>query len=157
MLRAEAIASLDTTQKVYVESGYIHYPLFRCLQNALKSHRQLRVVYLMQPVFKTLRCKRRNMGPGDILTLYYALNLPLKQTLAELLAARSLIYTQLIQTEEMLPDRSNPTPHSQDEAQANRLVDHLGFGDCRKIYLNIRFKNREEALELVRSYVRSKC
>jgi hypothetical protein len=152
-LRSEAIATLDTTKKIYVESGYIHYPLYRCLLHDLKGNRNIRAVYLMQPEFRKLGCKRRNMGPGDILTLYYALNLPIKEDIANLLAARSLIYTQLIQTQEMLPDQSNMTPHTLDEAQVNRLVDRLGFEDCKIIYSEICFKNRHESLDLVKSYV----
>ena len=87
---------MDTNKKIYVETGYIHYPLYRYLLKDFNGNQNIRVVYLMQPVFKKLRCKRRNMGPGDILTLYYALNLPVKEDVANLLAARSLIYTQLI-------------------------------------------------------------
>ncbi len=155
-LRSEAIANLDTTKKIYVESGYIHYPLYRYFLQNFKDNQNIRAVYLMQPVFRKLGCKRRNMGPGDILTLYYALNLPIKKDLANLLSARSLIYTQLIETQEMLHNQSNMTPHTLDEAQANRLVDRLGFEDCKTIYSEIRFKNRHESLNLVKSYVRSK-
>jgi hypothetical protein len=155
ILRAEAIATLDTNKKIYVETGYIHYPLYRCLLHEFKGNRNLRVVYLMQTVFKKLRCKRRNMGPGDILTLYYALNLPIKKDLANLLSARSLIYTQLIETQEMLPDQSDMTPHTTNEALVNRLVDRLGFEDCKTIYPEIRFKKRQESWDFVQSYVRS--
>jgi hypothetical protein len=156
ILRAKEIATLDTTKKIYVESGYIHYPLYRYLLHNFKGNQNIRTVYLMQPVFKKLGCKRGNMGPGDILTLYYALNLNIKKDLANLLAARSLIYTQLIETQEMLPDPINMTPHNLDEALVNRLVDRLGFEDCKTIYSEIRFKNRQESLDLVKSYVRSK-
>ena len=156
VLRSEAIADLDTTKKIYVESGYIHYPLYRYLLHNFKGNQNIRAVYLMQPVFKKLGCKRRNMGPGDILTLYYAMNLPIKEDLANLLAARSLIYTQLIETQEMLPDPINMTPHSLDEALVNKLVDRLRFEDCKTLYSEIRFKNRQESLDLVKSYVRSK-
>jgi hypothetical protein len=153
ILRGDAIGNMDTTKKIFVETGYIHYPLYRCLLNDFKGNQNIRIVYIMQPVFKKLRCKRRNMGPGDILTLYYALNIPIKEDFANVLAARSLIYTQLIQTEEMLPDHSNMTPHSLDEALVNRLVDRLEFEDCRRIYSKIRFKNRSESLDIVKSYV----
>ncbi|MFO7554297.1 MAG: hypothetical protein R6W88_03760 [Desulfobacterales bacterium] len=156
IMRARAIAILDTTKKIFVETGYIHYPLYRYLLKDFKGNEKIQVAYLMQPVFKKLKCKRRNMGPGDILTLYYALNLPIKEDVADLLAARSLIYTQLIQTEEMFPDQSNPTPHSLDEALVNRLVDRLEFEDCKTIYSKIRFKNRRESWDFVKSYVRSK-
>jgi len=33
------------------------------------------------------------MGPGNILTLYYSMGLPIKEELANVLAAKSLIYT----------------------------------------------------------------
>ncbi|MBW2405864.1 MAG: hypothetical protein JRF17_00725 [Deltaproteobacteria bacterium] len=153
MLRAKAIASLDTDKRIYVEAGYIHYFLYRCLMYGVKGKKNVRAVYLMQPVFKKLRCKRRNMGPGDILTLNYALDLPIKEDQADLLAARSLMYTKLIHTDEMLPDRSNTTPHSLDEALVNGLVDRLGFEDCKAIYSEIRFKNRHESMDIVTSYV----
>jgi len=152
-LRSQAIASLDTTKKIYVESGYIHYPLYRYLLHNFKGNKNIRTVYLMQPVFTKLGCKRRNMGPGDILTLYYALNLTIKKDLANLLAARSLIYTQLIETQEMLPDQNDMTPHTSDEARVNRLVDHLEFEDCKTIYSEIRFKGRQESLDVVQSYL----
>ncbi|UCD31623.1 MAG: hypothetical protein JSV38_12650 [Desulfobacterales bacterium] len=78
-----------------------------------------------------------------------------RECLANLLAARSLIYTQLIQTEEMFPDHSNMAPHCSDEALVNNLVDRMGFEDCQRIYSKIRFKNRLESLDLVESYIRS--
>ena len=155
-LRSVAIGELDITKKIYVESGYIHYPLYRYLLQDFRGNQNIRAVYLLQPIFRKLGCKRRNMGPGDILTLYYAMNLPIKEALANLLAARSLIYTQLIETQEMLPDQSNRTPHTWDEARVNRLVDRLGFEDCKTIYSEIRFKGREESWNFVQSYVRTK-
>ena len=153
-LRSGAIAALDTSKKVYVESGYIHYPLYRYLLHNLKGSQNIRTVYLMQPMFRKLGCKRRNMGPGDILTLYYALNLPIKQDLANLLAARSLIYTKLIETQEILPDHSNMTPHTLDEARVNRIVNRLDFEDCKTIYSGIRFKGRQESWDVVKSYIK---
>lgn len=155
MLRARAIASMDTTREIFVESGYIHYPLYLYLRRKLKGHSKIRVVYLLHTVFRKLGCKRRNMGPGDILTLYYALNSKIKKDLADLLAARSLIYIKLIQKQEMIPHGSE-APHSQDEAAANRLVDRLGFEDCKVIYPRIRFKHRDRALETVTAFVNQK-
>ena len=156
VLRAGAIANLDITKKIYVEAGYIHYLLYRCLVGDLKGNQNIRIVYLMQPVFKKLKCKRRNMGPGDILTLYYSMGLPIKEELANVLAAKSLIYTQLIKTDERLPDQSDPAPHSSEETQINRLVDRLGFEDCKTIYSKIRYKSRHESLDFVKAYVRTK-
>jgi len=155
MLRARAIASIDTTREIFIESGYIHYPLYLYLRRKLKGHSKIRVVYLLHTVFRKLGCKRRNMGPGDILTLYFALNSKIKKDLADLLAARSLIYIKLIQKQEMIPHGSE-APHSQDEAAANRLVDRLGFEDCKVIYPRIRFKHRDQALEAVTTFLNHK-
>ncbi len=38
----------------------------------------------------------------------------------------------------------------------NRLVDSLGFEDCRAIFEKIRFENRERALYLMKAYVDKK-
>lgn len=155
MLRAQAIASLDMTREIFVESGYIHYPLYRYLRRKLKGQTPIRVVYLLDEVFRKLKCRRRNMGPGDILTLYYALHSTIKKNLADLLAARSVIYIQLIQKQEIIPHGSD-TPHSLDEAAANDLVERLGFEDCKSIYPRIRFKPRDKALEAVSAFVNHK-
>ena len=72
------------------------------------------------------------------------------------LVAKSLIYTQLIQTEERLPDQSDPAPHSSEETQINRLVDLLGFEDCKTTCSKIRYKSRHESLNFVKAYVRTK-
>jgi len=61
------------------------------------------------------------MGPGDILTLNYAFNSGLEEDLANLLAARSLIYIKLIQKEEMIPGPSDAS-HSEDEVVINKKV-----------------------------------
>lgn len=149
-LRARAIASVVPDNKnMYIESGYIHYPLYLYLRRKLAPNHKIRVVFLLQPIIKSLKGRRRNMGPGDILTLNYSLNSGLKEDLANLLAARSLVYIKLIQKEEMLPGQSD-APHSEEEVAINRLVDGLKFEDCRKIFEKIRFENRERALHLVK-------
>jgi hypothetical protein len=155
-LRAKAILSMIRSDKdIYIESGYIHYPLYLCLRQKLPPYQKIRVVFLLQPVVKRLEGRRRNMGPGDILTLNYAFNSGIEEDLSNLLAARSLIYIKLIQKEEMLPGISD-APHSEDEVEINRLVDRLGFEDCRLIFEKIRFEDRERALHLVKTYVKKK-
>ena len=156
-LRAQAIASAAGSNKdMYIESGYIHYPLYLYMRRKLAPTHKLRVVFLLQPIIKSLKVKRRNMGPGDLLTLYYAFHSGLKENVADLLAARSLIYIKLIQKEEMLPGPSN-APHSEEDAVINRLVDGLDFEDCRKIFEKIRFEKRERALHLVKRFLEIKA
>jgi hypothetical protein len=155
-LRAKAIATLfRPEEKIYVEAGYIHYPLYQYLRRELRRTKDIRVVFLLAPVIKKLQGKRRNMGPGDILTLHYALHNGLKEELADLLAARSLIYIKLIRKDELLPGASE-TPHLEDEVKVNRLVDRLDYRQCQELFHQIRLAKQESAVELAEDYVRRK-
>jgi hypothetical protein len=155
-LRAQAIENLRPEHtKTYVEAGYIHYPLYLFLCRHFGGKERIRVVYLMQPVLKAMGAKRRNMGPGDVLTLHYALHGAPSSETVDLLAARSLIYIKLVQKEELLPGDSN-APHSEDEVLVNGLVDRLGYEDCERLYKQTRFAKREQALEVVHRYLEEK-
>jgi hypothetical protein len=154
-MRAKSIALLyEPGQAMYVEAGYIHYPIYRYLRGELGGKPNVKVAYLLAPVIKKLKGKRRNMGPGDILTLHYALHNELEEDLANLLAARSLIYIMLINKEELLPGTS-ATPHIEDEIEVNRLVDRLDFSQCRELFERIRLLKRDRAMQVAREYVRS--
>jgi hypothetical protein len=151
-LRARAIAELvrpgDFT---YVEAGYIHYPLYRFLRQETGERQEIHVVFLLEPVVRKLGGKRRNLGPGDILTLHCAFHNALPDEKANLLAARSLIYIKLINKEELLPGESE-APHSEDEGMVNRLVDSLDLPRCRDLFHQIRLADREQALRLTRAF-----
>jgi hypothetical protein len=153
-LRARAIAGVvrpgDFT---YVEAGYIHYPLYRFLCEELGGRKKIRVVFLLAPVVRKLGGTRRNLGPGDILTLHYAFDNKLPEVFARLLAARSLIYIKLINKEELLPGASE-APHSEDEVMVNRTVDRLDFEQCRDLFARIHLADRRKALELTRTFTR---
>jgi hypothetical protein len=154
-LRAKAIASLHRPgETMYVEAGYIHYPLYRYLREEIGKEQKIKVVYPLAPVIKKLEGKRRNMGPGDILTLLYALHNNANEEKADLLAARSLIYIKLIEKEELFPGKSG-TPHIEDEIKVNRMVDGLTFDQCRELFERIRLSKREKAVEMAQEYVRS--
>lgn len=154
-LRARAIASMRRADnQTYIEAGYIHYPLYLYLRQELGPQEKIKVIYLVHPLLKRLGARRRNMGPGDILTLRYALRSCLKSNMANLLAARSLIYIKLIKKEELLPVESD-APHSEDEIMVNRLVDQLGVEDCGNLFDQIRLERREEALKVVKRYLGS--
>lgn len=152
-LRARAIKPLVSNGvDVYVEAGYIHYPLYHYLKKTVGSTQRIRIVYLLAPVVRRLQGRRRNMGPGDILTLHYALHGGLPEDQANLLAARSLIYIKLLQKDELLPGYSD-SPHSEDEARVNRIVDSLSLDDCRSLFNRIRLVKREGALQVVQAYL----
>lgn len=152
-LRAQAIKPLTSHGvDIYVEAGYIHYPLYRYLKKALGRAQRICVVYLLAPVVRRLQGRRRNMGPGDILTLHYALHGGLPENLGDLLAARSLIYIKLLQKDEMLPVDSD-APHSEDEVRVNWVVDSLSLEDCRALFDQIRLAKRERAIRVVEGYL----
>ena len=154
-LRAKSITALYRSgDTMYVETGYIHYPLYRYLRQELGKKEKIHVVYLLRPVIKKLQGKRRNMGPGDILTLRYAFHEKIREELANLLAARSLIYIKLIDKEEIIPGKYE-TPHAEDEVKVNRLVDRLNFNQCRELFERIRLSNQEQAVEMAQEYVRN--
>jgi hypothetical protein len=155
-LRAAAIASLARDhpgQTIFVEAGYIHYPLYHYLRREVGASHRVCVVFLLAPVIRKLEGKRRNLGPGDLLTLHYAFHCRLDEAAADLLAARSLIYIKLIHKEELLPSSRSPTPHAEDEIEANRMVDCLSFEDCRSIFERIRLSDRKQSQRTVRHYL----
>lgn len=84
------------------------------------------------------------MGPGDILTLHYALGHNPPESLSDLLAARSLIYIKMIEKEELLQG-SSPTPHCEDEVRINRIVDTLNLDECAILFNKIRRMSNKEA------------
>ncbi|MDY6951626.1 MAG: hypothetical protein SWE60_08945 [Thermodesulfobacteriota bacterium] len=149
VLRSQAIASLVSNRiDTYVEAGYIHYLLSICLRRQLGAAQKIRVVFLLAPVVRKLGGIRRNMGPGDVLTLHYVLHGSAPKAVADLLAARSLVYIKLLQKEELLPGASE-APHSEDMVRVNRIVDGLTMEQCGKLFEQIRLAKRERALEIV--------
>lgn len=148
-LRSQAIASLVADQQsLFVEAGYIHYPLYLYLHRLLAPGKKVCVTYLLGEAIKAMGGKRRNLGPGDILTLHYALRHDIGKATADLLAARSLVYIKLIEKQELVPGDSR-FPHAENEIKINRIVDRLSFSDCEKIFDRIRFVDRKEALKLI--------
>lgn len=152
-LRARAIdAAVSPSESVFVEAGYIHYPLFQQCFRQMGQAWTIRIAFVQQPIFRQLRAKRRNLGPGDVLTLLYSLHARPSRRLTDLLAARSLIYIKLIEKDELLPGKIL-APHAQDEFRVNSMVDRFSFEDCRKLYGIIRFLDRDHALRAVEEYL----
>ena len=155
-MRSSAIASLPISGKtVYIESGYIHYMLYRLLCQKIDHARKIRSVFLLSPVIKRLGGKRRNMSPGDLLTLHYAFHNQLADDTENLLAARNLVYIKLIQKQEILPGLSE-TPHTEDDIKVNHLVDLLSFQECHEVFEHIRLKKQSNAMKFVENYIMQK-
>jgi hypothetical protein len=74
-MRAMTIAELVATgESFFVEAGYIHYGLFHFLTKQIGQHLRVQSVFLLHSVVDTSQAKRRNIGPGDVLTLLYVLH-----------------------------------------------------------------------------------
>lgn len=151
-MRARAIAELAATGgNLFVEAGYIHYGLYHFLTKQIGQQLRVQPVFLLQSVFDTLQAKRRNIGPGDVLTLLYVLHKSVPADRADLLAARSLLAVQLVTKEELQPD--NSFPHCEDDAMVNALVSSLDYERCRQLYQRIRGVLRSTALRYARQFV----
>jgi phage anti-repressor protein len=152
VMRAAAIAELAATgQRLFVEAGYIHYGLYHFLSKQIGQHLRVQSVFLLQPIVDMLQAKRRNIGPGDVLTLLYVLHESIDADRADLLAARSLIAVQLVAKEELQPDHT--FPHCEDDAMVNALVSALDYEQCRQLYQRIRGVSRNTALRYARQFV----
>ena len=151
-MRAKAIVALAASgESIFVEAGYIHYGLYHFLTKQTGHQLRVQPVFLLQPVVDTLQAKRRNIGPGDVLTLLYVLHTAVPADWADLLAARSLIAVQLVAKEELQPD--NSFPHCEDDAVVNALVSSLDYEGCRHLYQRIRGVPRNTALRYARQFV----
>ncbi len=151
-LRAEMLEEImPAYQSIYVEAGYIHFKLFRELRGRIPDCCRLQPLYLMEPVVRRLQGRRQALGPGDLLTLLYTFYPDYQGGRATLLAARSLIYIKILAKEEITQD-DDPYPHTRNEIESARLVAHLSFNDCWKLYEKIRWKTTTEARAMVRAY-----
>jgi len=155
-MRAKAISEILAEDKsVYVEAGAIHVYLEKALQRRVEKRRKIKTVFLLEPVVKKLTGKKHVIAPGDILTEHYIFRKRKNEDFENLLAARSLIYIQILEKEEMTPSETEKTPHIKDEIRAIELVNKLTFRQCEEIYGKIRFKNRQQALEIIQGYLDS--
>jgi hypothetical protein len=152
-MRAEAIVKvLPGNKRVYVEAGSVHTHLERALKRLLGAKGQIKSLFLLEPVVKKLTGKAQVLAPGDILTERFISRKNRDDEFENLLSARSLIYIQLLEKEEMTPSRSERTPHIKDEIRAAELVSKLSLVQCEELYKKIRFRNRKQALEIIQNF-----
>jgi len=153
-MRAKAIVRvLPEKKKVYVEAGAVHTYLEKALRQQLGTRYQIESQFLLKTVVQKLTGKAQVLAPGDILTERYISRKRRNDEFESLLAARSLIYIQLLEKEEMIPSRSERTPHIKDEIRATELVNKLSLEQCEELYKKIRFKNRQKALEIIQDKI----
>ena len=110
-------------------------------------------VFMAHEALQNMGEKGHLFGPGDQLTLIYIFHPNIKPTLKEaLLAARSLIYTKLIEKEESSAD-VDTFPHIRNELSCIRTVKQLDVEDCGRLFPLIRRMKTPDARRLVADYL----
>ncbi len=153
-LRARALAAeLKKGSAAYIEAGAIHFMLYHLLKKRMPKQVQLKPVFLARKALKTLGVKGHLFGPGDQLTLTYIFHPNVNGTLKEaLLAARSLIYSKLVEKQEV-PDDLETFPHVRNELACIRTVKLLALDDCDRLFPLIRRLKTAHARQLVDDYL----
>jgi len=152
-LRAQALASLiHEHPSSYVEAGLIHYHLWRLLRERLRARARVQPVFLADAALQALGESGPIFGPGDQLTLLYIFHPAISQPDREkLLAARSMIYSKILEKQEM-GDDEQPFPHLRDELACIRAVRKLSIDDCRSLFPRVRRAGSPEARRLVAAF-----
>ena len=153
-LRAKALAAaLNKGSSAFIETGVIHLALYDLLKKRLPESLQLKPVFLARKALKILGVKGHLFGPGDQLTLTYIFHPKTHGTFREeLLAARSLIYSKLIEKEEMSANLET-FPHIRNELACIDTVKLLTLEDCDRLFPLIRRFKTEHARQLIDDYL----
>ena len=153
-LRVKALDGyLEKYASVYIEAGAIHYSLHGLLRHRISKQIQIKPVFIAHQALKALGRKGHLYGPGDQLTLTFIFHPNLKETQREdLLAARSLIYTKLIEKEELPADPAT-FPHIRNELACIQTVNLLTLDDCSRLFPLIRRVKSDHARKLVDDYL----
>ena len=153
-LRAQEIASMvKKYSSSYVEAGVMHYPLWRLLRQQLQGKLPVKVTFLADDALASLGPKGRLYGPGDQLTLLYIFHPGIRDPRREkLLAARSIIYSKIVEKDELTDDLSR-FPHLRDELDCIRITKQLSVADCRRLFPLVRLTKSTEAREIVAEYL----
>jgi hypothetical protein len=141
-LRAAAIAERLTGDqgRVYIEAGYLHLRLLRELRRRWPAAAGIKPVYLLRQFYRKAGQHSHLYGPGDLLTLGWIFDRPASADRQRLLAARSLVYNQLIVKEEVMPEDGR-FPDAQEDLAVIRYVNRLSLDDCRRLYPRIAGKS----------------
>jgi len=153
-LRAQALAPLVAGYpSAYIEAGVIHFRLWQLLRHQLSETSRVRTVFLSDFALKELNEDGHLYGPGDLLTLLFIFHHRMPETgQHRLLAARSIIYSKIIEKEESAADPVT-YPHLRDELAAIRTTGRLSLQDCRELFPLIRRAKTAEARQIASEYL----
>ena len=137
----------------YIEAGSIHYGLYLQLKQRLPKKFHIKPLFLAHEALRIIGRQGHLYGPGDQLTLAYVLHPDFNDVRRDaLLAARSLIYTKLIEKEEQAADLET-FPHIRDEHACIQAVRPLTLTDCARLFPLIRRAKSIQARQMVADYL----
>jgi hypothetical protein len=153
-LRTRALAeAIPQYASVYVEAGSIHYGLYLQLRKKLPKQVQIKPVFIAHEALQTIGERGHLYGPGDQITLRYILHANSKDIQADvLLAARSLVYSKLVEKEELTADLGT-FPHIRNEFACIQIVKRLTLGDCKRLFPLIRQTKSVQVRHVVEDYL----
>ena len=153
-LRARAICEQMTKFTcAYVEAGSIHFGLYLQLKQRLPEQVHIKPLLLAHKALHIIGRQGHLYGPGDQLTLAYVFHPQFDDERREtLLAARSLIYTKLVEKEEQAAELET-FPHIRDESARIQTVRLLTLGDCARLFPLIRRAKSSQARQMVADYL----
>lgn len=131
----------------------IHFYLWQQLRQKLKGAFRVQPVFLDRAALEPLNQHHHTYSPGDQLTLAYIFHPGLSNEKWEsLMAARSIVYSKIIQKEENHAE-STAFFHLTDEINCIRTVRKLSLRDCQTLYSLIRHTGTAEARLAVEDYM----
>ena len=153
-LRVERILNvLDHGKDTYIEAGSIHLLLYRLLAKNLSKEWHLHIHSIDREAIKILNRKGNLFSPGDNLTLYYIWGRNVSRRKWEMGCAQSLIYSKIIQKEEILGGGTK-FPHTCNELESIATVKQFSTETCRILFQLIRSLSSEEAADVVKTYLK---
>jgi len=154
-LRAqEIVRDIKNGCNIFIEAGMIHYSIYRRIWKEFKNTFIVRPLFLNRILLPEKNSHQGLYSPGDLLTLAYVFHPGLnKDKWASLLAARSIVYSKIIQKEENQPD-ADSFFHLKNESDCIGICRMLNMGDCQYLYPIIRKRKTMDSFNIVREYIK---
>jgi len=148
-LRAERILELlRPGQTTYIEAGSIHVLLYTLLKKNLPQGVRLHQRSIDREIMRMLHLRGSIFSPGDALTLMYMFGRKVSPVTWKLLCAQSLIYSKIIQKEELMGDDIH-YPHMKNEIASIKAVKQFTVEDCRILFEKMRRLSSKDAAGVV--------
>lgn len=153
-LRAQALAdAIPQYASAFIEAGSIHFGLYLQLKKKLPKEVHILPVFIAHKALQTIGERGHLYGPGDQITLRYILHANSRDTQDDaLLAARSLVYSKLVEKEELSADLET-FPHIRDELACIQIVKRLTWDDCKRLFPLIRHAKSVQVRHVVEDYL----